>query len=283
VKPTSERFLLHRTSAVNPSVISDAAPTAANAKENVTKRTEMTRGTNSTSSTLSDATTSSSKDGTNNSTTNFHRSPTPLATFRTTGDFSGVTKSAAATSTSTVTPSHSTVPHSTPEVLVLPSDKSPINPTVLFPTSVTVTSPTVKQDSPTPNFNPIQQTTELNYNSSNPSTVSSNPKDASEDKTNKEGAIVGVTVGAILGSVLIGLIGYFICHKKRSESFSHRRLYDDTRSDPVLHLDNSLGPYDTSFAGASDGKASTADRTQEDDAGRPYDGIPMADITPPQP
>ncbi|NWR83229.1 MUC15 protein, partial [Furnarius figulus] len=281
-KATSQRLVPSRTTATNPSTISDAAPTAANAKENVTKRTEVTSGANSTSPRFSDSTTLSS-DGTNNSTTNFYRSPTSFATFRTTGDSSGVTKSAAATPTSIGTPSHSTVTYSIPGAFVLPSDNSPTNLTMLYPVTVTPTLTTVKQDSPTPNFNPIQQTTKLNYNSSNTSsTAVPNPKDASEAKTSK-GAVVGVIVGAILGSILIGLVGYFICRKKRSELFSHRRLYDDTRSDPVLHLDNSLGPYDTSFGGAPDDKTSTADRTEEDNAGHPSNGIPMADITPSHP
>ncbi|NWQ62651.1 MUC15 protein, partial [Neopipo cinnamomea] len=286
VKPTSQRFFPHRTTAVNPSVTSDAAATAANANENVTKRTEMISGANTSSLRVSVGTTLSSsvsKDGTNNSTINYHRSPTTLATYRTTADFSGMIKSIAATSTSTVTPSDSTVTSITRGDLELPTDNSSVNPTTLFPISVTLTSPTVKKDSPTPNFNPIQQTTKLNYNSSNPSTASPNPKDANEDKTNKEGVIVGVIVGAILGFILVGLIGYFICGKKRSESFSHRRLYDDTRSDPVLHLDNSLGPYDTSFGGASDDKTCTADKSAEDTAGHPSDGIPMADISPSPP
>ncbi|NXC23864.1 MUC15 protein, partial [Campylorhamphus procurvoides] len=285
VKPASQSFVPYRTTATNPSIISDAAPTAANAKENVTKTTEITSGANTTSPRFSDGTTLSSsvsKDGTNNSTTNFPRSPTSFTTFRTTGDSSGVTKSAAATPASTGTPSHSTVTFSTLGALVLPSDNSTTNLTMLYPVTVTLTSPTVKQDSPTPNFNPSQPTTKLNYNSSNTSTASPNPKDASEAKTS-QGAIVGVTVGAILGSILIGLIGYFICRKKRSELFSHRRLYDDTRSDPVLHLDNSLGPYDMSFGGAPDDKTSTPNRTEEDNAGRPSNGIPMADITPSHP
>lgn len=131
-----------------------------------------------------------------------------------------------------------------------------------------------------PNLNPIQQTTELNHNFSNPSTASSNSKDANADKNYTERIIVGVIAGAILVSILIGLIGYFIYGKKRSESFSHRRLYDDTRNDPVLHLDNSLGPYDPSFACTSDDKTSTADKAEEENAGCPSDGIPMADMTP---
>lgn len=119
------------------------------------------------------------KNGINNSATNFHRSPRSLATFRTTGDFSEVTKCAAATSISTVTPSHSTVIYASLGTSVLPSDNSSIKP-IMFLISVTLTSPLVKQHSPTPNFNPIQQTTKLHHNSSNPSTASPNPKDANE-------------------------------------------------------------------------------------------------------
>ncbi|KAM6205226.1 mucin-15 [Sarcoramphus papa] len=287
VQPASQRFVLPMTTAINPSTVSHAAPTTANAKENVTKRIEMSSRPKSTplrstdGTTLSSNVTMVSKDGINNSATTLNRIPTSLATFTTMGDFSGVTKSA--TSTSTATPSNSTVTYSTPLATALPSGNSSINRTALFPTGITLTSPMVKQDSPTPNFNPIQQTTKLNHNFSNPSTASSNSTDANEDKTNKEGVIVGVIVGAILGSILIGLIGYFICGKKRSELFSHRRLYDDTRNDPVLHLDNSLGPYDMSFGCGSDDKTNTADKAEEDNAGCPSDGIPMADMTPSHP
>ncbi|NXT34630.1 MUC15 protein, partial [Pelecanoides urinatrix] len=289
MQPTSHGFVLPMTTAINPSTISHAAPTTANAKKNVMRRGETSSRPNSTPPSSTDGTTSSSnvtmvsKDGINNSATNFNRIPMSSATFTTTGDFSGVTKSAAATSTSTVTPSNSTVTYSTPSAAVLPSDNSSTNPAALFPTGITLTSPTVKQDSPTPNFNPIQQTTELNHNFSNPSTASSNSKDANEEKTNKGEVIVGVIVGAILGSILIGLIGYVTCGKKRSESFSHRRLYDDTRNDPVLHLDNSLGPYDMSFGCASDDKTSTEDKAEKDNAGCRPDGIPMADMTPSHP
>ncbi|KAM9266576.1 mucin-15 [Cariama cristata] len=289
VQPTPQSFFLPVTTAINPSTISHAAPTTANAKKNVTKRTEMSSHPNSTHPRSTDGTTLPSnvtmvaKDGINNSATNFNRIPTSLVTFTRMDDFSGVTKSAAATSASTVTPRNSTVTYSTPSAAALPSDNSAINPTALFPTGITLTSPSVKQNSPTLNFNSIQQTTELNHNFSNPSTASSNSKDGNEDKTNKGGVIVGVIVGTILGSILIALIGYFICGKKRSESFSHRRFYDDTRNDPVLHLDSSLGPYDTSFGCASDDKTSTADKAEEDTAGCPSDGIPMADMTPSHP
>ncbi|NXD78139.1 MUC15 protein, partial [Halcyon senegalensis] len=285
----SLRFLLLMTTAINASTITHAAPTTANAKENVMKRKEMNGHPTSTLLMSTDGTTLSSrvntvsKDGITNSTTNFNKIPTSLATFSTMDDFSGVTKSAASTYTSTVTPSNSTVTYSTPLAAALPSDNSSTNPAALFPTSIALTSPMVKQDSPSPYFNPTQQTTELNHNFSNPSTASPNAKDANEGKTNKGGVIVGVIVGAILGSILIGLTGYFICGKKRSESFSHRRLYDDTRNDPVLHLDNSLGPYDMSFGCASDDKTSRGDKAEDNNAGCLSNSIPMDDMAPSHP
>ncbi|KAM9223513.1 mucin-15 [Leptosomus discolor] len=283
------RLVQPTTSAINPSTISHTAATTAKAKENVTKRTETSSWPNSTPPRSTDGTalssnvTTVSKDGINKSATNFNKIPMSLVTFTTMGDFSGVTKSATAISTSTATPSNSTVTYSTPLAEALPSENSSINHTTWFPTSITPTSPTVKQDSPTLDFNPVQQTTEQNRNFSDPSMASPNSKDGNEDKTNKGGVIVGVIIGAILGSILIGLIGYFVCGKKRSESFSHRRLYDDTRNDPVLHLDNSLGPYDTGFGCASDDKGSTVDKAEEVNAGCPSDGIPMADMTPSHP
>ncbi|KAM6074637.1 mucin-15 [Chlamydotis macqueenii] len=288
VQPASHRSVLPVTTTINPSTISHAAPTA-NVKENVTKRIEMSSWPNGTPPRSTDGTTlpsnvtTVSKEGVDNSATNFSRIPMSSATFTTMGDFSGATKSAGATSTSTVTPNNSTVTYSTPSAAVLPRDNSSINSTMFFPTGIPLTSPTVKQGRPTTNFNASQQTTEQNQNFSSSSTASPNSKDVNEEKTNKGGVIVGTIVGAILGSILIGLIGYFIRSKKRSESFSHRRLYDDTRNDPVLHLDNSLGPYDTSFGCVSDDKSSTADKAGEDNAGCPPGGIPMADMTPSHP
>ncbi|NXL58192.1 MUC15 protein, partial [Chordeiles acutipennis] len=271
--------------AINPSNVSHAEPTIANAQKKVTERTEVSRQPSSTALRSTDGTTLSSngimvtKGAKNKSATNSNRIPVSSARFTTAGDFSGVTKSAAATSSSTATPSNSTDTHSTLSAALLPSDNSPINSTLLFPTAITLTSPTVKQDSPTSNLKPIQHTTELNHNFSNPSTAPSNSTDVNKEKTSRAGVIAGVIVGAILGSILIGLIVYFICGKKSSESFSHRRLYDDTRSDPVLHLDNSLGPYDTSFGCATDDKTSRADKAEEDNAGCPSDGIPMAEMS----
>ncbi|NWS68326.1 MUC15 protein, partial [Crotophaga sulcirostris] len=289
MQPISPRTVLPTTIVINPSSLSRTAPTTANIKENVTKRTEMSSQPNSTPLRSTEGTTLSSniamvsKGGISNSATNFSRIPVSSATFITMGNFSGETKSTVATSASTETPSNSTGTYNTTSDAVLPRDNSSTNPTALFPTGITLTSPKAKQDSPTLNFNPTEQATEQNHNFSSPFTTTSNSKDASEDKTNKGGVIVGVIVGAILVSILIGLVGYFICGKKSSESFSHRRLYDDTRNDPVLHLDNSLGPHDMSFGCASDDKTSTADKAGEDNTECPCDGIPMADMTPSHP
>ncbi|XP_053923741.1 mucin-15 [Cuculus canorus] len=288
VQPTSHRTVLPTTIVINSSAISHTAATTVNAKENIMKSTEMSSWPKSTplratdGITLSSNVTMVSKSGISNSPTNLNRIPMSSATFTTVGNLSGVTKSAVATSTFTVTPSNSTATHSTASAAVLLRDNSSTNPTMLFPTGITLTSPMTKQDSSTLNFSTIQQTTEQNHNFINPFTTTSNAKDVSEDKTNKGGVTVGVIVGAILVSILIGLVGYFISCKKRSESFSHRRLYDDTRSDPVLHLDNSLGPHDTSFGCLSDDKTSPGDKA-EDNAECPCDGIPMADMTPSHP
>lgn len=60
VQLTSQRFVLHMTITVSPSTISHAAPAAANAKENVMKRTEIISGAKSIPLRSSDGTTFSS-------------------------------------------------------------------------------------------------------------------------------------------------------------------------------------------------------------------------------
>ncbi|KAK2527329.1 hypothetical protein Q9966_010419 [Columba livia] len=254
VLPASQSFALPLTTAVNPAATSRAVPLTANDKENVAKRRGMRHQPHSRSLISTDGTTVSSnvtmvpKDGINNSATNFNKIPTSLVTFTTTGDFSAaVTKSAVATSASTGTPSNSTVTHSTPLAAGLPGDNSSINATTLSPTGITLTSPTVTQDSSTLNFNPTHKTTELNHNFNSFSTTSSNPTDPNKDETSKEGVIAGVIIGTILVFLLIGLIGYFICHKKRSESFSHRRLYDNTRNDPGWIRRNDVKAFGTGW------------------------------------
>ncbi|XP_061212639.1 mucin-15 isoform X2 [Neopsephotus bourkii] len=234
VQSTSWRLVPTATTAINPSIISHAAPATANVKENVAETTEMSSQPNSTPPTSTDGTTLSSvattvsKDGINNSATTFNRIPVSLATLTTTSELSRLTKSAAATSTSTEKSSNSTVTYGTPSAVVLPSDNSSANATTLFPTSVALTSPTVKEEGTTTNSSTILQATELNHNFSNSSTALPDSKDANA----------------------------------------------------VLHLDNSLGPYDTSFGYVPDDRSSTAHKAVEDNLGCPSDGIPMADMTP---
>ncbi|NXU49558.1 MUC15 protein, partial [Turnix velox] len=286
VQPTSHRHILPLTTAISPFSTNHTAPAAASATDNVMERAKMSNQPKSMPLSTTDGTISSSvvtmvsKGGITNSATNFTSPMTP-ATFTSMGGFSGVKENAAAGVTSTLLTSNLTVTYSTPSSAVLTSDNPSDSTTALVPTSVTLTSSVTNKDSPTPNLRPTQETTELNYNFSNPSTASSNSEHPNEEKTNRRGVIAGVIVGAILGSVLIGLVGYFIFGKKRFESFSHRRLYDDTTNDPVLQLDNALGPYDLSFGCASDEKTNPADRAEGDNAGSPPDSIPMADMTPP--
>ncbi|KAM9372816.1 mucin-15 [Phaethornis superciliosus] len=266
VQRNSSKFILGMNTTIKPSTVT--ALTSGNT--NLMKRefsSSLPKSTPLTSTLSSNVTVVPT-----NTATNFNRISTTSVTHVSTNGLSEVTTTDAAPSTAT--PNNSTAPSSTAPASGLPSDNSA---TTISPTSITLTTPLVKQDSPTTNLNPIQQTTEQNHSFSSSLTASSNSEDAEEEKSNQVRVIVGVIVGAIVVSILIGLIEYFICGKKRSESFSHSRLYDDTRNDPVLHLDNSLGPYDPSFGCVSDSNAST---TEEGNTGCPSDSIPMADITP---
>ncbi|XP_071618276.1 mucin-15 isoform X2 [Heliangelus exortis] len=257
VQRNLSKFILAMNTTINPSTVT--ALTSDN--KNLMKREFSSSSPKSTSLNSTDGTTLSSNVTMvpTNSATNFNRTSAASVTLVNRSELSGVTTTDAAPSTAT--PNNSTAPSSTAPAPVLPSDNSA---TTLSPTSTTLTSPMVKQDSPTTNLNPLQQTTEQNHSFSSPLTASFNSEDAEE--------------GAILVSILIGLIEYFLRGKKRSEPFSHSRLYDDSRNDPVLDLDNSLGPYDPSFGCVSDTNAST---TEESNPGCPSDGIPMDDMTPP--
>ncbi|NXL92111.1 MUC15 protein, partial [Alectura lathami] len=254
----------------NPSAVSHGAPATANANGNVTERREMSSQRASTplrstvGTTFLPTFTAVSKDGISSSAMNL----TSLVTFTTPSNFSTLTKSSAAVSAgvpSTATPSNSAVTRSTHSAAALPPDTPSTGPTT-FPTGTALTSPMVTQHGPTSSFNTTWQTTELTRNFIHSSTASSDAEETNKEKTTKEGVIVGIIVAVILGSILIGLIGYFICGKKRPESFSHRRFYDGTRNNP----DNSFGPYSTCFGTGA---------AEQDNAGCPHDGIPMADVT----
>ncbi|XP_015284633.1 PREDICTED: mucin-15 [Gekko japonicus] len=101
-----------------------------------------------------------------------------------------------------------------------------------------------------------------------------------KDNHSNGGVIFGAIVGAVLGSALIGLVGYFVCRKRKSDGFVHQRLYDDTRNDPVLRLDNAPDSHGESFADPSYYNPTTANETTGQNRNTPpYDAIPMDDMT----
>nr|XP_056707092.1 mucin-15 [Euleptes europaea] len=114
---------------------------------------------------------------------------------------------------------------------------------------------------------------------SNVQTNSSTGTHETSKEDSNGGVIFGAIVGTVLGSALIGLVGYFICKKRKSEGFTHQRLYDDTGNDPVLRLDNVPESYGTSSADPSYYNPTTANETTVQNSHPPYDTIPMDDMT----
>ncbi|XP_073664820.1 mucin-15 isoform X3 [Tursiops truncatus] len=71
----------------------------------------------------------------------------------------------------------------------------------------------------------------------NNSKIFPDTSDPQEENTNT-GVVFGAILGAILGASLLSLVGYLLCGKRKTDSFSHRRLYDD-RNEPgesVFHI-----------------------------------------------
>ncbi|XP_042693225.1 mucin-5AC-like isoform X1 [Centrocercus urophasianus] len=250
--------------ALIPSAVSQAATTAS-ANKNVTDRREMSRQSVSTPVRSTDGTLPStfimaSKDGKNSSAPKLKRISISSATLKTLGDFSTATKDAASVSAGvpfTATPRSSAVTGSTHVTAALPSDGPSTMPSSL-PACTALTSPTTTQDGPTSNLNIIQQTEDLKHSSTNTSPVPCKEEDTNKGKTNKRGVIIGISV-VVLGFILFCLMGRFLCN---------------TTSGPVLHLGNSLGPYETSFGTAPDAICGTADK-----AGYPHACICMNGMT----
>ncbi|XP_038620027.1 mucin-15 [Tachyglossus aculeatus] len=169
-----------------------------------------------------------------------------------------------------------------------PSQNSSILVSTQFPSVVTATDSTLSESTTAINnstaFNGSLETTTLQpgLNFTNSSKTQSNTSDSGRG-TRNSGVVFGAILGATLGASLLTLIGYLICGRKKPDSFSHRRLYDD-RNEPVLRLDNTSEPYDMNF-----GESSYYNPAVTDDAGvyaRPgsaRDGIPMGDIPPLRP
>ncbi|XP_014686933.1 mucin-15 isoform X1 [Equus asinus] len=127
-------------------------------------------------------------------------------------------------------------------------------------------------------FTPYQETTTLQptLKFTNNSKIFPNTPDPQEENRNT-GVVFGAILGAILGASLLSLVGYLLCGKKKTESFSHRRLYDD-RNEPVLRLDNVPEPYDVSFGNSSYYNPTVNDSSLPAGRENARDSIPMDDI-----
>ncbi|KAF0881751.1 mucin-15 isoform X1 [Crocuta crocuta] len=127
-------------------------------------------------------------------------------------------------------------------------------------------------------FTPYRETTTLQptLKFTNNSKIFSNTSDPQEENKNT-GVVFGAILGAILGVSLLSLVGYLLCGKRKTDSFSHRRLYDD-RNEPVLRLDNAPEPYDASFGNSSYYNSTMNDSSMPAGRENARDGIPMDDI-----
>ncbi|XP_037378461.1 mucin-15 [Talpa occidentalis] len=167
------------------------------------------------------------------------------------------------------------------------TDNSSISVSILPPTSNTmsVTPKTIQPDGwltttadSTVGFTPSQETTTLQptLKFTNNSKIVPNTADPQEENRNT-GVVFGAILGAILGASLLSLVGYLLCGKRKTDSFSHRRLYDD-RNEPVLRLDNAPDPYDVSFGNSSYYNPTANDPSMPSGQENAHDGIPMDDI-----
>ncbi|CAM5150173.1 unnamed protein product [Natator depressus] len=292
---TSHQLGLTGTNGITPAII-HVAPTTAN--KNATKSTVIESNTQSnsvaqrsTNGTGLFLTSNVDKGSTNTSAKNVNRISPSSTLSITMSDFSTATESNMPTNagvsskteaknfTSVTYKTSSTATVSTKDFLKSSTEVSSTN----SPSNRLTTLSTHQSGSVTTGFKTISQTTKnVHQNFTNHSIVPSNPKEHNKENHHSAGVVLGVIVGAILGSALIGLIGYFICGKRKSGSFSHQRLYDDTRSEPVLRLDNSS--HNVSFGDFSYYNPSTTNEpAAQNSRGRPYDGIPMGDMTSSQP
>ncbi|XP_057605039.1 mucin-15 [Hippopotamus amphibius kiboko] len=128
-------------------------------------------------------------------------------------------------------------------------------------------------------FTAYQETTlQPTLKFTNNSKIFPNTSDPQEESRNT-GVVFGAILGAILGASLLSLVAYLLCGKRKTDSFSHRRLYDD-RNEPVLRLDNAPEPYDVSFGNSSYYNPTVNDSSTPAGRENACDGIPMDDIPP---
>ncbi|KAM8815371.1 mucin-15 [Rhynchonycteris naso] len=161
-------------------------------------------------------------------------------------------------------------------VITLPSapTTTPMNPMTMGPDGwLATTSESLVE------FTPYQETTlQPTLKFTNNSKIFPNTSDP-QDENRNTGIVFGAILGAILGASLLTLAGYLLCGQRKTNSFSHRRLYDD-RNEPVLRLDNAPEPYDVSFGNANYYNPTVNDSSMTAGRENARDGIPMDDIPP---
>ncbi|KAK7797932.1 hypothetical protein U0070_000474 [Myodes glareolus] len=164
---------------------------------------------------------------------------------------------------------------STDSILPLPPMTTPVTPLTDEPTGWPATDNdnfagfTLYQEKTT-----LQPTLKFTNNSKIYSNTSDSPKEYKNT-----GIVFGGILGAILGASLLSLVGYLLCGQRKTDSFSHRRLYDD-RNEPVLRLDNAPEPYDVNFGNSSYYNSAVSDSSMPEGRESIQDGIPMDDIPP---
>ncbi|XP_008685111.1 mucin-15 isoform X1 [Ursus maritimus] len=237
----------------------------------------------------------------NSSTNNFSRNPTPMPTSPTSpplihsfvsklswnssiADENPLPVSAAPKTTSAI--SSEKFPWSSANDTMKTPDNSSISVSILSmapnTTSVTpmITEPDewlITSNESFIGFTPYRETTlQPTLKFTNNSKIFSNTSDPQEENKNT-GVVFGAILGAILGASLLSLVGYLLCGKRKTDSFSHRRLYDD-RNEPVLRLDNAPEPYDASFGNSSYYNSTVNDSSMPAGQENARDGIPMDDI-----
>ncbi|XP_040601934.1 mucin-15 isoform X2 [Mesocricetus auratus] len=118
---------------------------------------------------------------------------------------------------------------STVSILPLPPITTPVTPLTSEPTGWLDTN-----NDDFAGFTPYQEKTTLQptVKFTNNSKLFSDSSDPPKGSKNT-GIIFGAILGGILGASLLSLVGYLLCGQRKTDSFSHRRLYDD-RNDPVI-------------------------------------------------
>ncbi|XP_078540339.1 mucin-15 [Lissotriton helveticus] len=154
----------------------------------------------------------------------------------------------------------------------LPTTKKQENVTTVQSTDASLsTENTTVVVNPKTSSKPTEQPT---TNSSYPILTGGSPKDAQTSG----GVVFGAIIGSILGIVMILLVGYFICGVRKPDAFTHRRLYEDIKNEPVLRLDDSVEPYDVRYGASSYHNPTVVEEPEYRHVGNKLDFIPMDNL-----